>query len=115
MSVVSRSPLSLLDEAALVERILDHVDRGTTDLAERTWQEPVANYTSEVRLRQEVEALRRLPVPFCPSAALSQEGSFVARDAAGVPIVVARDLDGVIRAFRNACRHRGTQLVTGQG
>ena len=56
MSVVSRSPLSLLDEAALVERILDHVDRGTTDLAERTWQEPVANYTSEVRLRQEVEA-----------------------------------------------------------
>ncbi|MEQ8691001.1 MAG: Rieske 2Fe-2S domain-containing protein, partial [Pseudomonadales bacterium] len=42
-------------------------------------------------------------------------GSYVARMAAGVPIVVVRDLDGEIRAFRNACRHRGMQLAAGAG
>jgi phenylpropionate dioxygenase-like ring-hydroxylating dioxygenase large terminal subunit len=115
LSVINQSSLGLLDEAALVQRILDHLDEGTTDLATRTWREPVANYVSEQRLAAEIELLRSLPVPFCPSAALTPNGSYLAREAAAVPIVVTRDDDGVIRAFRNACRHRGTQLVTGQG
>ena len=59
--------------------------------------------------------MRRLPVPFCPLAALPELGSYVARSSAGVPIVVVRDLDGTIRAFRNACRHRGMQLAEGTG
>ena len=59
--------------------------------------------------------MRRLPIPFCPIAALPEPGSYVARNAAGVPIVVVRDLDGTIRAFRNACRHRGMQLAEGSG
>src|SRR5207247_1672228 len=59
--------------------------------------------------------LRRVPTPFCPSAALPETGSFVARDAAGIPILAVRGNDGRVRAFRNACRHRGTQLVDGSG
>jgi phenylpropionate dioxygenase-like ring-hydroxylating dioxygenase large terminal subunit len=59
--------------------------------------------------------LRRFPVAFCPSAALSDPGTYVARDAAGTPIVAIRGADGQVRAFRNACRHRGTQLVDGVG
>ena len=35
--------------------------------------------------------------------------------AALTPIVAMRGSDGVVRAFRNACRHRGVQLVDGTG
>jgi len=39
----------------------------------------------------------------------------VAREAAGIPIVVVRGSDGKVRAFRNACRHRGMQVASGSG
>src|SRR5205085_6324001 len=49
------------------------------------------------------------------SAALPESGSYVARDAAGTPIVAVRGADGRARAFRNACRHRGTPVAAGAG
>jgi len=39
----------------------------------------------------------------------------VAREAAGTPLLVVRGQDGRMRAFRNACRHRGTRLADGSG
>jgi phenylpropionate dioxygenase-like ring-hydroxylating dioxygenase large terminal subunit len=39
----------------------------------------------------------------------------VAREAAGTPIIAVRGRDGRGRVFRNACRHRGTQLADGSG
>jgi phenylpropionate dioxygenase-like ring-hydroxylating dioxygenase large terminal subunit len=54
-------------------------------------------------------------VPFCPSAALAEPGSWLASDAAGVPLLLVRGVDGRVRAFRNACRHRGVQLASGAG
>ncbi len=106
---------ALLDDRSIAQRILDHIDNETTDLADETWREPVANYLSEARFLAERELMRRLPVAYCPSAALSAAGSFLAREAAGTPLLVVRGGDGVVRAFRNACRHRGAQLVCGQG
>ncbi|MDT9110839.1 Rieske 2Fe-2S domain-containing protein, partial [Escherichia coli] len=89
-------------------RILDHIDNETTDLGETCWREPVANYRSPARLDLELERVfRRTPTPFCPSAALLEPGSYVARDAAGVPLLAVRGVDGNVRVFRNACRHRG--------
>ena len=35
--------------------------------------------------------------------------------AAGTPIVAVRGADGKVRAFRNACRHRGMQVASGTG
>ena len=103
------------NDAELLDHILSHIDNGTTDLGDEDWHEPVANYSSQARFDAERRLMRRLPVPFCPLAALPELGSYVARSSAGVPIVVVRDLDGTIRAFRNACRHRGMQLAEGTG
>ncbi|HZR80074.1 MAG TPA: SRPBCC family protein [Candidatus Binatia bacterium] len=106
----------LADDASVVQRILDHIDGRTTDLGDDTWREPVANYVSEERFAAERDlVLRHVPSAFCPSAVLPEPGSYVARDAAGTPIVAVRGSDGKVRAFRNACRHRGTQLVDGAG
>ena len=105
----------LADDPSVVQRILDHIDHKTTDLGETSWREPVEHYRSETRLAAELALLRGYPTAFCPSAALPETGSYVARDAAGTPILAVRGADGRVRAFRNACRHRGTQLVDGAG
>jgi nitrite reductase/ring-hydroxylating ferredoxin subunit len=106
---------SLADDQTVVRRILDHVDNETTDRSETTWREPVANYRSPERLAAEIDVLRRYPTPFCPSAALAENGAYVARSAAGTPLLAVRGSDGRVRAFRNACRHRGSQLASGEG
>ncbi|GAA5157644.1 ring-hydroxylating oxygenase subunit alpha [Pseudonocardia eucalypti] len=107
---------TLADEQAVAQRILDHIDHHTTDLSEHTWREPVANYRSTERFERELaEVFRRCPTPVCPSAAVSAPGDYLARDVAGTPILVARGRDGVVRAFRNACRHRGVPLADGAG
>ena len=103
------------DDQSVAQRVLDHIANGTTDTGEVVWREPVANYRSPERLQAELDILRRAPTAFCPSAALPETGSFVAREAAGVPLVVVRGADGCVRAFRNACRHRGMQVANGSG
>ena len=106
---------SLLDETALAERIFEHIDAGTTDLGDTVWREPVSHYLNQERFEEECALIRRYPTPFCPSAALPEQGSYLARMAAGNPIVVTRDGDGSVSAFINACRHRGMQVAEGDG
>jgi len=107
--------MPLLDETTLAERIFEHIDAGTTDLGDTVWREPVSHYLSQERFEAECALIRRYPTPFCPSAALPEQGSYLARMAAGNPIVVTRDSDGSVRAFINACRHRGMQVAEGNG
>ena len=99
------------DDRAVITRVLEHASNATTDVGNEIWREPVANYRSEARLLQELEGLRRMPVPFCPSAALRKPGDYVARQASGVPTLAVRGQDGEVRAFRNACRHRGAEVA----
>ena len=102
----------LADDPTVVQRVLDHIDNKTTDLASSSWREPVENYRSEERFAAELDlVLRSQPVGFCPSAALSETGSFVAREAAGTPVIAVRGRDGVVRAFLNTCSHRGAQVA----
>jgi phenylpropionate dioxygenase-like ring-hydroxylating dioxygenase large terminal subunit len=105
----------LADDATVIQRIFDHIDRDTTDECDRVWREPVENYRSPARLAAELRLLRRHATPFCPSAALPEPGSYLTRDAAGTPLVAVRGKDGRARVFRNACRHRGTKLADGVG
>jgi len=107
--------IGFMDDQAVAERVLEHIAAGTTDRGEEVWREPVANYRCAERLDREVRILRRVPTPFCPSAALPEAGSYLARAAAGTPLLAVRGRDGRVRAFRNACRHRGTPLASGPG
>jgi len=104
-----------MSDQHLVARVLEHIDRGTTDLGPDVWREPVANYRSIERFGREIEVLRRTATAFCPSASLPSAGAFLARIAAGTPIVAARGNDGRVRAFVNVCRHRGMQVAAGSG
>lgn len=106
---------NLLSDHDVIDRIFDHIDNKTTDLGDTVWREPVENYQSQERFDAEINLLRRIPVPFCPSDAISENGSYIARTAAGTPLIVVRGEDGIVRAYLNACRHRGMQVAKDSG
>ena len=45
---------------------------------------------------------------------VASPGSYKRWDSAGMPVIIVRGKDNVIRAFFNVCQHRGTTLVTEQ-
>jgi choline monooxygenase len=49
------------------------------------------------------------------AAPVAKAGSFMGCDLAGEPILVTRAADGELRAMSNVCRHRGSELCSGQG
>lgn len=114
--IMRASLMPLMNDQQVADRILGHIDAGSTDHGEEVWREPVANYTCEGRLRREIEdVMWRWPTVFCPATAIPQPGDYIAREAAGTPIVAIRQRDGSVRAFLNACRHRGMQVARDSG
>lgn len=51
----------------------------------------------------------------CHVEALREPGAYIADEIAGRPILLVRGRDGELRGFYNVCRHRGHQLLSGQG
>lgn len=100
------------EQVRLIRRILGHMVAGTTDRGEVA-KSPVTRYLSPERLAKEQAMIRSLPVMVCAWSRVAQPGDWFTHDLSGVPIVVARGQDGVLRAFINACRHRGARVVDG--
>ncbi|MDT4892363.1 MAG: hypothetical protein QOE97_1398 [Pseudonocardiales bacterium] len=75
-----------------------------------------ARYTSEQVLAEELERLwLRVWQPACREDDLPEAGSWREYRIGGKSFVVVRGHDGVIRAFRNSCLHRGLLLCEGEG
>ncbi len=103
-------------EHGLVRRLLDHIEHGTTDLADSVLEVPADSYTSPERLAAELDVLfRGHPLVLCLSGALPRPGSYRTVDLCGTPVLVTRAADGRVRAMANVCRHRGVRVVDGAG
>src|SRR6185436_1870599 len=77
-----RGMAALLTDHEITERVLSHIANRSTDTGAALWREPVENYRSKQRFDAEMQrVLRRSYTAFCPSAALPEAGSFIARDA----------------------------------
>jgi Rieske 2Fe-2S family protein len=48
-------------------------------------------------------------------SSVSKPGTYITAAAGSQPVLVLRDDEGVLRAFRNVCRHRGSRLLSGSG
>jgi phenylpropionate dioxygenase-like ring-hydroxylating dioxygenase large terminal subunit len=73
---------------------------------------PNAVFTGRERYDQEQAGIfRRFPVPVTLSALLPDPGMVVANDSYGVPLLISRTRSGEIKAFVNACQHKGSKLV----
>lgn len=69
----------------------------------------------EVLERELSRVFRRAWLLACPSARIAQPGDFAVFDLAAESVILWRAHDGVVRAFVNACPHRGTRLLDGAG
>lgn len=99
-------------EHSLVRRLLDHVEHGTTDLADDILEVAADTYTSPQRHDDELAVLfLGHPLVLCLSGALPKPGSYRAVDICGTPLLLTRDNDGKAHAFANVCRHRGVRVV----
>jgi phenylpropionate dioxygenase-like ring-hydroxylating dioxygenase large terminal subunit len=96
---------------ALARRALAHMKARTTDQAEGTMALPVNAYLDADRYRHEVDRIfRRLPLALALSIELPQPKNYRAMSVLGVPVILVRGEDGAVRAFINACRHRGAPV-----
>ena len=77
---------------------------------------PASAYADPARFEREKKVLFRDRPQFVGlSGQCAAPGSYMTADLGGVPIAVMRQTDGSLRAFVNACRHRGAALLSGAG
>jgi phenylpropionate dioxygenase-like ring-hydroxylating dioxygenase large terminal subunit len=69
-------------------------------------------YTDEARHRAELRLIRSHPLAAVHASELSTPGDFVTTDLLGTPTLIVRGAEGRVRAFRNACAHRGAPVET---
>lgn len=104
------------EQLAVGSRLLGHIDGRTTDLADALFRNKVDAYSSTERAARERNALfRALPLFMGLSSRLPKPGDYVTEDVAGMPVLLTRGADGMVRAFANICRHRGAPVAQGCG
>ncbi len=101
---------------ALITRMLAHIDNGTTDLAAAPLQVAASEFLCPERLASERQRLF-LDTPQIVGFAgeIAKPGSYFTATALDIPVLVTRAADGQLRAFINACAHRGAQVADGCG
>lgn len=111
--------LTTLDQSyqvAQLRQLLRYIDTKTTAMAESVYRNPVTDYTCRRQLAAERETLfRRHPLLMGLGSEIPEPGDFLTDDFSGVPILVVRGEDGVLRGFLNVCRHRGSRVAQGRG
>jgi choline monooxygenase len=77
---------------------------------------PWSWYTEPTVLRLEQERIFRHAWQYVARRdEIADPGSFLATQVGDVPVVLVRDEDGLLRAFLNVCRHRGSLVCEGSG
>jgi phenylpropionate dioxygenase-like ring-hydroxylating dioxygenase large terminal subunit len=99
-------------QIALISRLAARTE-GSLPSARDVGEIPGFHYTSAEHFERERAAVfRGRPQFVAPSAELAAPGSSMAVEVDGVPLLLTRADDGVLRAFRNVCRHRSTPLTS---
>jgi phenylpropionate dioxygenase-like ring-hydroxylating dioxygenase large terminal subunit len=71
-----------------------------------------AVYRDGARHLAELQLIRSYPQAVAHATELGAPGDFVTCELLGTPTLVVRGVDGQVRAFRNACLHRGAPVET---
>lgn len=100
----------------IIERMLKHLAAGTTDLAPRPMEVPADEFLSLARFQKERQQLfLDTPQVIAFSGELAAPNSYLATMVMDIPVLVTRAEDGKLRAFINACAHRGAPVASGCG
>lgn len=104
------------EQIAQAERLIGYLQNRTTAMADAVHVEPTAAYASPQYAQRERDMLfNGRPLNFGLSCRLPNPGDWLTEDYSGTPILLVRDRDRTLRAFVNACRHRGARIAEGAG
>src|SRR3954470_23129326 len=108
--------MSRQQQIDLLKRLLNYVETRTTSMADVPWRNDVSTYADPAHLAREQRILfRQHPILMGFASKWAKPGAFSTDDHAGVPILIVRGRDGVLRALLNVCRHRGAKVAQGCG
>ncbi len=97
---------------AMAKADLAHARAGTLQQTDTIYRVSADHYYEPQRWQEELEKIfRRLPLLMAVSAELPRVGDWKALTANGVPVLLSRGEDGMVRAFYNMCSHRGAQIM----
>ena len=100
----------------LIHRFLKLRGDRANELAPEPGVLDVAVYTDPDRAARERQVLfRDRPLVAALSGDLPDTGDCVTVELGEVPVLLVRGEDGHVRAFLNACRHRGSRVAEGHG
>ena len=89
-----------------------HADAGTMELVDNIVEIPASNYFDQDRWEKEVNLIfKRLPLVLGVSKEIPNPGDYKAIEALGVPVLIVRNSKNEVKAYLNACIHRGAALV----
>lgn len=107
---MTREPLELLKSMARHAIGLGH--RQAMEYADDVMALPADTYSNEAQFALELDRIfGRLPTILGPSCELANPGDFKTMKIGKASIIVARDKNGQVRGYMNACRHRGVKVT----
>ena len=96
----------------IAERVVGHVQNKTTDQANDILSIPTSDYTCEKRWESEMDKIfKELPLMLALSIEIPNKGDYKSLEVVGIPVLITRDKDSKVHAFRNVCSHRGAPLT----
>lgn len=100
----------------LISRLLGQVEANATEQAHGMMSVPSSDFLCPQRFeRERRQFFLDSPHVLGFAGQVREPGSFMTAEAMGIPVVIARDPQGVLRAFVNACAHRGARVAHGAG
>ncbi|MEM8499772.1 MAG: aromatic ring-hydroxylating dioxygenase subunit alpha [Pseudomonadota bacterium] len=104
------------DLTALCRRLLDRVLADSTDEGDAPYFEPSHSFTDTARHVSEREQFFvNTPQVVGFAGEVEKPNSYKAVTVMEKPLLICRNASGELRAFINACRHRGAQIAEGTG
>jgi phenylpropionate dioxygenase-like ring-hydroxylating dioxygenase large terminal subunit len=99
-------------QATIAKRLFAHIDDRTTDRGPAEMRLSERDYVDPERARLERDrVLAASPAVVAASKELAEPGRYLTVDVAGAGVLLARQEDRALRAFRNVCRHRCATVV----
>lgn len=105
-------PGGTTDRTHLAGRLLEHIDAGSTDRAPEVMRFRPTEYTDPALLDRELDLIfGRVPVIAAHTSELPNPHDFLSVRLPRNEALLVRQGDGRVKAFINACRHRGSMVV----
>lgn len=96
------------------KRVLDLIDVKNLECAPSAQQLSSSMFVERERFAKDKALFAKSPHVIAYISEIKR-GHYLTRSVAGVPVLLVRDNDDVLRAFLNACAHRGACVAHGSG